>query len=64
MDAGTAKVALEEVRHIEAALDGIQRDVREIAACMDRMIVSTRHALRQFTSFPGELPKDLSFGRR
>jgi len=54
MDDRTAESALTEIRHIEASLERIQRDVREKLATTDRIIKSTDRWLMQFSSFQSE----------
>ena len=56
MDARTAKLALEEISHIEATLDRARQDVREIKAIMDRIIAKTQCALEEFARAAGSVP--------
>jgi phosphate uptake regulator len=56
MDTRTAELALVEIGHIEASLERIHRDVREMLATADRMIESMDRSLKQFASFQIEQP--------
>jgi hypothetical protein len=56
MDARTAKLALEEIRHIEATLDRVQKDVRETRVIMDRIIAKTRCAPEGFARAADAIP--------